>query len=202
MQLDDALARISEIHAHVVKGEVFRGYHPSTAAATGGLALAAAALQPALAPAASAGGFAAYWLGIAALAFALAAWDLGRGYLATDRTGDRRRTRIVLGQLLPPIAIGAVVTSILLAPPAPHAALLPGLWAMSTGTALFATRLHLPRAAGWVALWFAASGAWLLASPDANGAPWGMGIVFGGGMLAMAGVLHADLDRSSHGDAL
>lgn len=201
MQLDDALSRISEIHAHVVKSEVFRGYHAGTAAATGGLALLAAALQNAVAPPGSASDFALFWLAIAPLAFGLAAHDLVRAWMAAERSCDRRRTAVVLGQLLPPLACGGTVTALLLAGPAPHAELLPGLWSIVSGLALFAARPHLPRATHWVGLWFALAGAWLLAAPRPIGAPWDMGLTFGIGMLALAAVLRLDLVRSSHGDA-
>ena len=42
--------------------------------------------------------------------------------------------------------------------------LLPGVWALFHALGLFASRLHLPRAVGWVGLWYLAAGGWLLGS--------------------------------------
>ena len=74
--------------------------------------------------------------------------------------------------------------------------LLPGLWAMLFGVAAFGARPYLPRATGWVALYYMTAGAWLLW--HAGGAPpsaWAVGGTFGAGQLASAAVLYWNLER-------
>src|SRR2546421_8794601 len=71
--LDRALADITAIRSQVARGTEFRGYGPVTVAATGLLALLAAALQ-ALSlpdPAANTLGYLALWVGMAGLAVIL-----------------------------------------------------------------------------------------------------------------------------------
>ena len=46
MDLSEALEQIDAIHAHVARGETYRGYHPHALAASGLLGLAAALVQP------------------------------------------------------------------------------------------------------------------------------------------------------------
>src|SRR5947207_7807977 len=68
--LDKALADITAIRSQLARGTEFRGYGPVTVAATGLLALLAAALQANLLPDAAANAFSylMLWTGMAALA--------------------------------------------------------------------------------------------------------------------------------------
>jgi len=68
--LDKALADITAIRSQLARGTEFRGYGPVTVAATGLLALLAAALQATLLPDAAASTFSylMLWTGMAALA--------------------------------------------------------------------------------------------------------------------------------------
>jgi hypothetical protein len=77
-------------------------------------------------------------------------------------------------------------------------ALLPGLWAVLFGLGVFASRPYLPRATGWVALFYLAAGGLLLWAADRPGVAlngWGVGGVFGVGQLATALVLHRNVER-------
>jgi hypothetical protein len=77
--------------------------------------------------------------------------------------------------------------------------LLPGLWAVVFGLGVFATRPYLPRAVGWVGLYYLTAGAFLLGrSPFAELSGWSVGGVFGLGQLATALVLYWNLERSDH----
>ena len=57
-----------------------------------------------------------------------------------------------LGQFLPAVVVGTMVTAALVSSP-DTAALLPGLWALVYALGLFSSRLHLPRAVGWADRW-------------------------------------------------
>jgi hypothetical protein len=62
---------------------------------------------------------------------------------------------------------------------------------------VFASRLYLPRATGWVALYYYAAGAVLLwtARPGAPLNAWSVGVTFAVGQLLAAGVLWWNLER-------
>ena len=74
----------------------------------------------------------------------------------------RRRTRQVVGQFLPSVLAGAIITASFVHLSAALVPLLPGLWAICFGIGTFASRPYLPRASGWVALFYYAAGIALL----------------------------------------
>ena len=76
-------------------------------------------------------------------------------------------------------------------------AYLPGLWAILFSLGLFSSRAYLPRATGWVALFYLAAGCGLLTLAPGGGSMvgWGTGATFCVGQLAIALVLHANLQR-------
>ncbi len=199
MDLDHALDRIEEIHAHVARGEVFRGYRPVPVALAGALGLLAAVLQPRLVPAGDDGTrFLAFWLGVAALNAALNAAVIASGWARARDPFLRRHTRQVVGQFVPCLVAGAAVSLALPSVDPGLARLLPGLWALLFGLGVFASRPYLARATGWVALWFVVAGTALLAFPPQGWTRLGLahGGVFGLGLLAAALVLHLDLPRA------
>ena len=75
--------------------------------------------------------------------------------------------------------------------------LLPGLWAICFGIGIFACRPYLPRASGWVALFYYAAGFGLLwiASGVEPLSGWWVGGTFGIGQLLAAAVLWWNLER-------
>ena len=193
--IQDARARLADIHAQVARGAHFQGYRAAPVAAMGALAFAAAALEPlALARGAGlvAGGapldaaqlHAGYWAGVAVLAAGLAAVDLVRRYGLLPR----RTTALALGQFAPACAVGATLLGALW----DHASLLPGLWTMVFGLGVLASAAYLPRAVNAVALFYVAAGIGLTLAAEAGAAPspWAMGLTFGVGQLASAAALH------------
>lgn len=198
VDLTSALDRIEEIHAQVAKGEVFRGYRPVPVALAGAIGLLAGWLQPRVVPAGGDGtGFLAFWLAVAAFNVALNAGVIGWGYLRSQDAFARRHTRQVVGQFVPSLLAGAVVSFALPAADAGLVRLLPGLWALLLGLGVFASRPYLARATGWVALWFVVAGTGLLVFPLRDLARLGLAnaVVFGAGLLAAAVVLRLDMPR-------
>lgn len=192
----DAIERITEIHGHIAKGEVYRGYRPLPVAATGIVGIAAALVQPAVVGRDDLRSFVLFWIAVAGLNMALHAATILQGYLRESEFA-RRRARRVLGQFVPSIAAGAILTAGIAHAADPALRVLPGVWALVFSLALFSSRPYLPRRTGWVALYYLIAGGLLLmeSSDSLTHLGWGMGVTFGLGQLAGAAVLKRDEER-------
>lgn len=199
MELPQALAQIAEIRAQAAKTDVYRGYRSVPVAASGLMGLAAAWLQP---PVLSGDpvGFVLYWVTVAICAGFVGVSEIVYNYVVHDQALARRRTRRVVGQLLPSLLGGALITASFVRLSSTSSALvplLPGLWALSFGLGIFASRPSLVRASGWVALYFYAVGAvllWTASGPETLNA-WTVGGTFGAGQLLTAAVLYWNLEQ-------
>ena len=196
MHLDDALEQISEIHAQVLKSEVFRGYRAATMSLTAAIAVVAAILQPGILGVVTPAAFVWYWVSVAALCAALCAVDILRTARLCSEAGRGRRTILVVLQSLPALLVGAVVTAILVQREGAASAL-PGLWAMFFALGIWSARPYLPRAVGLVALFYVLAGTWQLSQAQGTlmPSPWGMGLTFGVGQCALAVVLYLNIER-------
>jgi hypothetical protein len=192
-----ALDQIAEIHQQIAKGEVYRGYRSLPVAASGVIGLAAAWLQPRAVGVGDPVGFVIYWAVIAVCAGFVGTSEIILNYFVHDEAAGRRRTRKVLGQFLPSVAGGAAITVCVAHLSAALAPLLPGLWAICFGIGIFASRPYLPRASGYVALFYYAAGFTLLwiARGPAVLSGWSVGGTFGVGQLLAACVLWWNLER-------
>jgi len=200
-----ALEQIEAIHDQLAKGEVYRGWRSLPVAASGVVGIAAAAgqsgspNQPWL--------FVGYWLAVAVVAFAVGCSEIAWHYVRHADDTERRRTRLVIGQLLPALVAGAIATVALMQLDPPAVAILPGLWAMMLGVGIFAARPYLPPACIWTALFYWSVGLLLLwggatAGRNAGIAPWGIGLTFGVGQLLAAFTLYWTLERrQARGDS-
>jgi hypothetical protein len=200
VELREALQQINEIRGQLATTETFRGYRAVSAAATGLMAVLTAVLQGWLIRDAAADPlrYVVLWTGTAVLCLAGSGLQVLYVYLLQQSAHRRATTRIATGQLLPALAAGAVVTFTLGQRGLAEVCLLPGLWAVLFGMGVFASRRHLPRAIGWVALFYLLSGAAVLAFLPGPAAlsPWLMGSVFGIGQSAAALVLYWNLERN------
>jgi hypothetical protein len=196
--VSDAVTRIAEIHGHIAKGEVYRGWRASPVAASGIIGLAAAFFQRPELAARDPLAFVLYWSAVAAAAAAVGTSEILYAMLRRPTSFERRQTGRVALQLLSPIAAAVVVTVTFIRFDAALVVLLPGLWALCFGLAIFAARPYLPRASGIVALYYATCGAALLWGAHATIArsPWAVGGVFGVGQLFAAAVLYWNLERT------
>lgn len=196
MELEKALSQISEIHAQVLRTEVFRGYRAVTMLGTAGIALLAAALQPLLVRE-SPESFVTYWVIVAAVCGGWCGIDLFRRTLRYASRRQQHRTVLVVAQSLPAFLVGAVITGVLVQRDAAAIALLPGLWTLTYALGIWAGRPCLPKAVGAVAIYYVLAGTWQLVRIDAAmPSPWGMGLTFGIGQAALAGVLYLNIERS------
>jgi hypothetical protein len=201
MDVSRALGQIADIHQQLAKGEVYRGYRSLPLAASGMLGLAAAWVQAPGLGAADPIGFALYWAGVAVFAGFVGSSEIIYNYIVHDDRASRRQTRRVVGQFLPSLVAGAVITASFVHLGATFVTLLPGLWAICFGLGAFASRPYLPAFSSGVALFYYAAGVGLLwiARGAAPLNPWWVGGTFGVGQLLAAAVLYWSLERPAAG---
>jgi hypothetical protein len=193
-----ALDQIAEIHQQIAKGEVYRGYRSLPVAASGLIGIAAAWLQPATLGTGDPVGFVLYWTAIAVAAGFVGSSEIVYNYVVHEGGSDKRQTRKVVGQFLPSVVGGAAITVCFTHLSAALVPLLPGLWTICFGIGTFASRPYLPKASGWIALFYYAAGftlLWIARGPEAL-TGWWVGGVFGVGQLLAALVLWWNLERT------
>ena len=197
MDLSRALADIAAIHQQMAKGEIYRGYRPLPIAASGLIGFAAAWLQSPGLGRSDPVGFVLYWSAIAALAGFVGASEIIHNYVVHDDVAARRQTRQVVGQFLPSVLAGAIITASLVHLSAAGSenrnlvTILPGLWAICFGIGTFASRPYLPRASNVIAVFYYTAGVALLWNARTEAlSGWWVGGTFGAGQLMAAIVLH------------
>lgn len=201
MDFPRALAQISEIHRHLAKAEVYRGYRSVPIAASGVVGIAGAWLQPV-----EAGRdpqtFVTYWSGVALVAAVVGLSEVACNYVIRDHAASRRRTRLVLGQFFPAVFAAAALTFALMRIDQSLASMLPGLWAVCFSLGIFASRPYLPRASALSGLFYFAAGLVLLmtASPGSPLSGWRVAGVFATGQFVGAAVLYWSLERDEIAD--
>ena len=152
MDVPRALDQIAAIHEQMAKGEVYRGYRSLPVAGSGLIGIVAGWLQPATVGAADPVAFVLYWTAVAAAAALVGPSEILYAYAMEHDVAARRQTRRVVGQFLPSLAGGALITVCFTHLSTALVPLLPGLWAICFGLGTFASRPYLPKASGWVAL--------------------------------------------------
>jgi hypothetical protein len=192
-----ALEQIAEIHEHLAKTEVYRGWRSLPVASSAVVGLAAAAWQSASAKPLDAWSFTIFWLAVGIVALVIGCSEIVWHYAMRATPGERRRSRAVVGQFLPALVAGALATPAVIEVNPSLVKLLPGLWALLFGVAVFAARPFVPRASGWVALYYFAAGLFLLwRAPSVEAlSPWAVGVTFGVGQLFAAAALYWSVER-------
>ncbi len=195
MELHRALAEVAEIRDRAARADVYRGYRSIPVAASGLIGLAAAWLQPSGLEA-DPFAFVLYWIVVAASAGFVGVSEIVYNYVVHDEAMARRRTRRVVGQLVPGLLAGVIITACFMRLGAALVPLLPGVWAICFGVGIFASRPFLVRSSGWVALYFYAAGIvllWNARGPEML-SPWSVGGTFGVGQLLTAALLFWNLE--------
>jgi hypothetical protein len=201
MELHRALAQVAAIQDQIARADVYRGYRSVPVAASGVIGLVAAWLQPA-ALAADPLAYVGYWVVIATCAGFVGVSEIVYNYVVHDEALARRRTRRVVGQLLPSLLGAAAITASFVHLNAALVRLLPGIWAICFGIGIFASRPFVVRGSGWPASYFCAVGAvllWTAGGPEALSA-WSVGGTFGVGQLLAAAVLYWNLENEEEED--
>ena len=192
-----ALEQIAEIHQQLAKTEIYRGWRSLPVACSAVIGFAAAAWPAAPGSHADAWGFTVYWLAVGVVALVVGCSEIVWHYVARATPAERRRSRQVVGQFLPALVAGAIATGAVVRLNPALIGLLPGLWALLFGVAIFAARPFVPRESGWVALYYWTAGLVLLwRAPDtAFVSPWAVGGTFGVGQLFAAAALYWSVER-------
>jgi hypothetical protein len=192
--LDKALAEITAIKSQIARGSEFRGYGPVTVAATGLLALAAAALQFLFIPepTSDVAGYLLLWVTTATASVVLIGIEMVARTRRIHSGFADEMIHAATEQFIPAGVAGALLTFVLFKFSPASLWMLPGLWQIIFSLGFLASCRSLPRPMFAVGVWYLAAG--LACIAFANGAhalsPWAMAIPFGIGQFAMAIMLY------------
>ena len=192
--LDRALADITAIRSQMARGTEFRGYGPITVAATGLLAMLAAAIQALWlpAPASNALAYLALWVATAAISVVLIGVEMiARSRRIHSGLADEM-IHAATEQFIPSGVAGMLITVVLYRFAPESLWMLPGLWQIVFSLGLFASCRSLPRPMFAAGVWYLGAG--LAALAFANGeqafSPYAMAVPYGVGQLYIAAVLY------------
>ena len=191
--LGKALTDIAAMRAQMARSSEFRGFGPTTLAATGVLAVIAAVIQAHYLPEPSADiiGYLALWAATAAMSILLIGFEVVTRSRRVHSGLADEMLRLAGEQLMPAIAAGALLTCILLRCAPQGLWMLPGLWQILLSLGVFACSRSVPRPMIIAGFWYMGSGLACIALANGEDAfsPFAMGIPFGLGQLLAAVVL-------------
>jgi hypothetical protein len=200
MDLRDALTQIHEIRQQVARTETFRGYRAAPVAFSGIIAWTTAAFQYAWMPhpGDNIPGYLTLWIGAALLSMAVTGTAMFVHCVQSKSALRRTMMLLALGQFLPCVVAGGLLTFVLVHHAPQSLWMLPGLWCVFFSLGVFASYRLLPRATFWVAVFYlgAAVLCLMFAQGDYALSPWAMGLPFGVGQPLAAGILYWTLERS------
>ena len=198
MELRRALTQVAEIRAHLARTETFRGYRSATVAFTGVVGIVTAIIQAIWLPRPFEqwDSYLALWIGAAVLNVTFVGIEIWpRACAGVDFT--RRATIFAVGQFMPALVVGGLLTLVIAQRATDAVWMLPGLWALVFSLGVFASLRLLPRAVAMVGAWYIVCG--ILALTWGHGpaalSPWIMGLTFGCGQFLTAAILYLTLER-------
>ena len=201
MDLHEALAQISEIREQVARTQTFRGYRAAPVAISGLLACVAASLQDVLIPEPSSTPLAylGLWVGAAVLSMIVTGVAMIVYCRKSTSSLSRPNAILAVGQFLPSVVAGGLVTFLLMQQVTEALWMLPGLWSIFFSLGIFASFRQLPKATFWVGVFYMLAGVLCLvwARGDYAFSPWAMGVPFGVGQFLSAAVLYWTLERKN-----
>ena len=202
MDLRSALMQIAEIRQSVARAETFRGYRAAPVAFSGALAVATAIIQATLIsePEYDATGYLLLWLGAALVSLAITSLFVVLHCRHSSSPLTRSTALLAVGQFIPCLLAGGLLTYVLQQRVPEALWMLPGLWAILFSLGVFASYRLLPRATFWVGVFYLAAGLANLgwAKGESAFSPWAMGLTFGIGQFLAAGILYWSLERDLH----
>jgi hypothetical protein len=201
MDLQEALSQISEIREQVARTETFRGYRAAPVAFSGVLACLAAGFQQALIPepTKNPAAYLGLWVGAALLSMLVTGIAMILHCKKSTSSLTRPNTILAVGQFLPNVVAGGLVTYVLFQQVPSELWMLPGLWSIFFSLGIFASYRVLPKATFWVGVFYMTAGVLCLvfARGEFEFSPWAMGVPFGVGQFLSASILYWTLERTA-----
>jgi len=202
VELNEALAQISEIRERINRVETFRGYRSLTVGFTGLLAFAGAGMQTVWIPKPeqSITAYLSLWIGLAAASLVATGLEMTVRCRKAASPWTARLTWMAVEQFLPCVLAGGLLTFVIWTAAEQSAWMLPGLWAILFSLGVFASCRLLPRPIFWIGGFYLLAGGFCLSSGPGEAAlsPWRMAATFGVGQILTAGILFFTLERN-HG---
>ena len=191
-ELHKALGDITSIRRQVARSTEFRGYGPATLAATGGIAILAAAVQAIWLPnpANRIPIYLAIWLSTAILSAGLiAVQTVTRSQRLHSGLADEM-IHMAVEQFLPAAGAGVLLTIVLVKYVPSALWMLPGLWQITFSLGVFSSCRFLPRPMTVAGAWYLLTGLTCVSLGDGRAlSPWTMGVSYGVGQLLVAAIL-------------
>lgn len=192
--LNKALTDLSHIRRQMARTTEFRGYGPATLAATGMIAIIAAAVQATWVgdPAHNLRGYLAVWIATATVCGGIIAVQMHTRARRMHSAMADEMIQMAVEQFFPALVAGLLATMVL-AHFAPHALwMLPGLWQLVYSLGVFSSCRFLPRPVMLGGAWYLLTSLVCLAFGDARAlSPWTMGLAYGAGQMLIAAALYA-----------
>ena len=199
MDVQDALAQISEIRQHLFRTTVFRGYRAATTAFTAAVAVAAAAVQASFVDPRDRQAVLSIWLAAAALSLLVVGVEVAARCVLRAGAVQREQAFSAMRQLVPCLVGGALLTYVIETYVTNAFWMLPGLWAILFSLGLFSSRPMLPRGVTFVAAYYLLTGlcAIVQAAHDRVFSAGAMAVSFGVGQALAAVMLYLSLERGN-----
>jgi hypothetical protein len=191
-ELNRALGDISSIRRQMARSTEFRGYGPATLAATGVVALLAAAIQALFVPdpVNHISTYLSVWIWTAVFSAGLTGVQM---YTRTRRMHSgmsQEMMHMAVEQFLPSAGAGLLITIVLVHYVPTALWMLPGIWQVIFSLGVFSSCRFLPRPMLAAGAWYLLTGLFCIALGGGRAlSPWAMGIPYGAGQLLVAGVL-------------
>lgn len=195
--LEKALADIEAIKGQIARSGEFRGYGPATVALTGLFAMIAGLIQHLWLeqPAEQVAAYIAIWITTAVVATAVIGVEtVTRSRRLHSGLADEM-VATAIGQFVPTIAAGVLLTFVLFRFAPQSLWMLPGLWQILVSLGIFASCSLLPKTLFAAGIWYLSCGLIVLAVASGNWAfsPYAMAVPFGAGQLIFAALLYRAL---------
>lgn len=197
MNINNAMDQVDEIHKHLSRSEVFRGYRAMTAVTIAIVAILTALYQTYIKKPENNIDFIFQWIIIAAAMALLTAGSIAVEYIIKGSNFEKKQTIRVFSQFAPSLIIGFGITMLFIHYRIKALEVLPAIWAILFSMGIFAMRPFLPRFIGYVGLFYLLSGCMLIRMVPMHTSltPMAMGFTFGVGHLFAALILYLGKER-------
>ncbi|WP_428938839.1 hypothetical protein [Fontivita pretiosa] len=192
----EAISRVRAIREQLARAETYRAYRAGSTAATGAMALLAAAVQ-ARWQLNDTSSFLILWSSVAALCIIIVGIEMRLRCIMSDSILLREATVLAARQFAPSVLAGALLTLAIWRFRHESVGLLPGLWGLLFAMGVFASRPGLPAAINVAGAYYMLAGVavLILASNRPEFEIWPMPLMFGVGQLLIAAIIFFSLRK-------